>query len=69
MLGLLSRNVLMTVLSPACVTESMMWVCLVDMATVDRYTISMVSHGDTDHTDLVNSGDTGDLSLMHTFCT
>lgn len=33
-----------------------------------RYVINMISHGDMDHTDLVNCGNAWELHLMYTFC-
>lgn len=64
-LGLLSRNVLMTVLSLACVAGSVIWVSLVDTA---KACYKMVPHGDMDRTDLVTHGSTLYLCLMCTFC-
>lgn len=65
MLGLLRRNVLMPVLSLACVAGSAIWVSLVDTT---KACYNMVPHGDMDHTDLVTHGSTLYLCLMCTFC-
>lgn len=68
-LGLLSRNVLMTtyVVTYLCQREP----CLGFPSRCDynRCVINVISHGDMDHADLVNCGDTWEFCLMSIFCT